>query len=145
MEKWQILVIAGVAFAILEIFTTNFVLLPIGIALLITAAAAPFIPGWTGVVALLAFNLIVVFAIFQQVVWPRLRKKAPATAASGMIGKIAVVSEAIVPATGAGYVKLYGDSWQAVSDQPFEVGARVLIIATEGNKVVVAVTKENGS
>lgn len=137
MEPWQTLAIAGVALIILEIFTPSFFMLPAGIAFLFTALLSPLLPGWSFILGLLAASLLVVYGVFYRYVWPRLKKRAPKTNASGMSGKIAVVTEPVRPDGTSGYVKLYGDSWRAISDRSFEIGERVVILTTEGNKVVV--------
>ena len=137
-EPWQILVVVGVLLALAEIFTPSFVALPAGLAFLMTGAVAPLIASEAVLLALLSFNLLLVFGVFKRFVWPRLQKGAPKTAADGMVGKVVTVTDTIDPAVGAGYVKLYGDSWQAVSQEKFEKGARVVIVGMDGNKVVVA-------
>jgi membrane protein implicated in regulation of membrane protease activity len=137
METWQILAGVGVALLLIEFFTPSFFTLPAGLAFLATACLAPFVPDLRIVLAALTVNLLIVYWIFQQHVWPRMKRDRQETNASGMVGKTAIVTEAIDPTSGSGYVKLYGDSWSVVSDRAFEVGAKVKIIGTDGNKVVV--------
>ncbi len=139
MSTWQILALLGVIFVIGEFFTASFALLPIGIAFLLTALVSPFLDSWALVLAVLTINLLLQFALFKSWVWPRMRNKAPATNAAGMVGKEAVVTEPVPPDSGAGYVALYGDRWQAISraGEAFDVGERVRIAAIDGNKVVV--------
>lgn len=135
-EPWTVFAIVGVGLIILEIFTPSFFMLPAGLAFLATAALSPLLPNLTTTLAVLAVNLVVTYAAFQRLVWPRVQKAAPRTAASGMIGKTATVTEAVRP-DAPGYVKLYGDSWQALASEELEVGTRVVIVGIEGNKVVV--------
>ena len=137
MELWQILAGVGVSLLVVEFFTPSFFALPAGLAFLATACVAAFVSDVRIVLAVLTVSLLIVYWIFQQHVWPRVKRDRQETNASGMVGKTAVVIEAIDPATGAGYVKLYGDSWSVVSEQAFEVGAKVKIIGTDGNKVVI--------
>jgi len=137
METWQILAGVGVALLVIEFFTPSFFTLPAGLAFLVTACLSPFVADLRIVLAALTVNLLIVYWIFQRQVWPRVKQSNQATNASGMVGKTAIVTEAIDPLSGAGYVKLYGDSWSVVSEQPFEVGAKVKIIGTDGNKVVI--------
>lgn len=123
-------------FVILEIFTPSFFMLPAGIAFLGTATLAPFLSlTWT--LALLVAWLLGVYGVFYRFVWPRLEKRSPKTGAHGMIGQIATVTEPIDASAQTGYVKLYGDSWRALSSESFAIGERVVILQTEGNKVVV--------
>lgn len=137
MENWHIFAALGVILVILEIFTPSFFMLPAGVAFLLTAAWAPLLDSLTANIGVLALHLIVIYTIFYLWVWPRMSKKAPQTNASGMSGQIATVTEAVRPDGTSGYVKLYGDSWRAISEHSFEIGERVVILRTDGNKVVV--------
>jgi membrane protein implicated in regulation of membrane protease activity len=138
MEPWVILAILGALLAVAEVFTVSFFALPAGIAFLLTAATAPFFDSWPPILAILAGWLGLTYLMFATFVWPRMRPKATTgTGVEGMIGKIATVTEAITHESGVGYVQLYGDSWRAISEEAFEVGDKVKILATEGNKVIV--------
>jgi inner membrane protein len=138
MEPWLILAIVGAVFAISEMFSASFFLLPAGIAFMLTAAFAPLLKTWPPTLLTLALLLAVTYLLFYFAVWPRVRiKKTELTGANGMVGKIALVTEAITEQSGTGYVQLYGDSWRAISETPFEAGTKVRILATEGNKVIV--------
>lgn len=138
MDPWLILAVLGTLFAVAEIFTTTFFALPAGIAFLLTAAIAPWLKTWPPILAVLAAWLVVMYLIFSFFVWPRMRPKAKTgTGVDAMVGKIATVTEAITRESGIGYVQLYGDSWRAISEDPFAVGEKVMILATEGNKVIV--------
>jgi membrane protein implicated in regulation of membrane protease activity len=139
VSTWQVLALIGVIFVIGEFFTASFALLPIGIAFLLTALISPFLSSWVAVLAVLTVNLLLQFALFQRLVWPRVRHRATATNAAGMVGKEAVVTETVPPDSGSGYVALYGDRWQAISHagEAFAVGEKVRITAIDGNKVVV--------
>lgn len=141
MEPWLILAIVGALFAIAEIFSASFFALPAGIAFLLAALLAPVTKTWPVTIGVLAVLLTVTYLVFYFAVWPRVRMKDQSrTGASGMVGKIATVTEAITAESGIGYVKLYGDTWVAISETPFEVGNKVRILATEGNKVIVGPT-----
>lgn len=137
MEYWHVLAVLGVAFLIAEIFVPSFFMAPAGLAFLVTAAFSPWL-GFTSMMGVLALSLLAVYAVFYFFVWPRLPlSQGPRTNVSGMIGKIAVVIEPIQPDGSSGSVQLYGDTWRALSDQPFQVGQRVVILSLEGNKVLV--------
>lgn len=136
-EPWQLLAAAGLLLALAEFFTPTFFSLPAGLAFIATAILAAFIDDWTVLYICLAINLGVVYALFHRFVWPKVRTKESKTNADGMAGKIAVVCEAVDPASGAGEVKLYGDRFRVVSTQAFAEGSRVMITATEGNKLVI--------
>jgi membrane protein implicated in regulation of membrane protease activity len=136
MQPWQVLALIGASLAVLEFFTPSFFMLPAGIAFLLTALVAAFTADWPTLIGVLVVSLVLVYGVFSLLIWPKLRREAPRTGADGMAGKVAVVTEALVPG-GGGYVKLYGDTWQAVAEQRFEVGQKVRITGTDGNKVLV--------
>lgn len=138
MVAWKIFAIIGVVLMIAEIFVSGFVLLPIGMGFLLAAAASLVIHDWFALLGLLAFFEITMFWFFQTYLKKLNAKTRAYTNAEGMIGKECTVIEAI-PKGGAGYVKLYGDQWQALSSVggSIAVGERVVITRTEGNKVYV--------
>jgi membrane protein implicated in regulation of membrane protease activity len=138
MEPWLILAIIGALLAISEIFSAGFFLLPAGIAFMLTAVFAPFLKSWPPTLLTLIGLLTLTYLLFYMRVWPKMRTKDNGqTGVGAMIGKTAVVTEAISTESGLGYVQLYGDSWRAISETPFDKGAKVKILATEGNKVIV--------
>ena len=138
MEPWLILAIIGALLAISEIFTAGFFMLPAGIAFMLTAVFAPVLKTWPTTLLTLTGLLGLTYVLFYVGVWPKMRPKAEGqTGVNGMIGKTAVVTEEITSESGVGYVQLYGDSWRAISETPFATGAKVKILATEGNKVIV--------
>lgn len=140
LEPWHVFASVGILLALMEVFTATFFTLPAGLAFLATAVVALFTQNWTILTFVLAVNLTVVYTVFYRWVWPRLRKTASKTNAEAMAGRIATVCTAIDPHTGEGEVKLYGDTWRVISRLPFAVGAKVRIVSTEGNRVVVEET-----
>lgn len=138
MSAWQVFASLGVIFVILEAFVISFIMLPIGLAFFITALLSPLASSWIPLIGLLAFNLAVVFTIFQKLVKPRLKKTNYQTNVDSMIGKTATVTEKIY-AENSGYVKLYGDLWPArcEKNQEIPIGTTVEILRVEGNKVFV--------
>lgn len=138
VPAWQLLLIVGGVLAISEIFVPGFVMLPIGIGFLLTAGVAAFTDQWVVLLACLAVFEAGTFWIFQKHLKKYQQKTKAYTGAEGMVGQEATVTE-LIPRGGLGYVKLYGDVWQARSVHGGEipVGSRVIIAKTEGNKVCV--------
>ena len=135
---WQILAIVGVALMIAEIFINGFVLLPIGLGFLFTALIAVFVAQWPILLAVLAGSQAVIFWIFQRHLKKLHAQTRAYTNAEGMLGSECVVTERIARGQ-SGYVKLYGDRWEArsYSEEALEAGTRVVITKIEGNKVLV--------
>lgn len=145
LEPWLFFAGVGLVLALVEFFTPSFFSLPAGLAFLVTALVAVFTRDWVTLYVVLAINLAVIYAVFYQFVWPKLRRTAPRTNAEGMAGRVATVSEAVDPVSGAGEVKLYGDRFRVVAKEAFAVGTRVVITGTDGNKVIVRAPLENES
>ncbi len=137
IEPWQLLGSLGILLALAEFFTPTFFALPAGLAFLATAACAFTTQNWTVLALLLAINLAIVYSTFQRFVWSRLVPQSTKTNADAMVGQLATVSETIDPKTGAGEVKLYGDTWRVIAEQRYDEGQQVRILRTEGNRVVI--------
>jgi membrane protein implicated in regulation of membrane protease activity len=123
----------------LEAFAPGFILLPLGVASILTAPMAVFLNSWISVLALLSANIIIVFLVFSKFVKPRMQKKAYKTNADSLVGREVVVAEKILSDKDAGMIKLYGDDWRALNtkNEEIQIGERVRIVAVEGNKVRV--------
>ncbi|MBT4762367.1 MAG: NfeD family protein [Bdellovibrionaceae bacterium] len=134
---WQLLASLGLIFTVLEIFIPGFIMLPIGLALFLTAVMSLFVSGSIGQLGLLAVNLIIIFFVIKKVLKLKVINNHSKSNVDDMAGKRAEVTETIVE-NGSGYVKLYGDRWQAsMSSGSAEVGDKVEIIKVDGNKVLV--------
>src|SRR4051812_48233778 len=137
-DMWQILAALGVALVIGELLVNGFVLLPIGIAFLITAAFSVVITNWAVLLAFLALSEVAVFLMFRKYLRKFRGRTNVYTNAEGMVGQECIVVEPISAGEG-GYVKLYGDLWSArsYSHEKMKKGDRVVITKTDGNKVIV--------
>ncbi len=138
LPPWQILATLGVLLMVAEMFVSGFVLLPIGVAFLLTALASLKVQDWPVLLAILGGFQVAMFWLFQKVLKKYHSKTRAYTGAEGMIGAECVVTEPISSAQ-SGYVKLYGDLWQARSTgtASFKAGQRVVITKIDGNKVFV--------
>ncbi len=136
ITAWQAFAALGFLFIILEVFAPGFVLLPIGIACLLTIPEAILIDDWLAQLGFFGVNLITVFAIVIKVIRPKLKNKQFKTNIDSMVGQTVEVIEDIGPSK-HGYVKLYGDQWQAHSDLEIATGSKAKILKIDGNKVIV--------
>lgn len=136
---WQVFVCLGILFAILEVFVGSFFLLPIGIAFFTTGVVSPFLANIQLHIWALAFNLMIVNVIFYKYVRPKFAKDKTLTNVDSMVGKQVTVIETVDNAAQTGQVKLYGDTWRALSssDDIFAVGETLTISKIDGNKVFV--------
>ncbi len=129
--------IIGIALLILEVVAPGFVLLPIGIAFLITAAVALFVPTFEITLVVLAILAPICFIVFRKMFKKHSVTKHP-TNFDGLVGKSGVVEEDI-PAGERGYVKVYGDSWkvEGLTSEVLPKNAKVVIDHVEGTKIFV--------
>jgi membrane protein implicated in regulation of membrane protease activity len=141
MEYWQILLIAGIIFIIIEIFTPAIFFLNFALAALLTA-----------VISLLSndLNLLIPVFVFSSIVFilflrPFLIKSKTEVQQTGLegkyIGKTAKVTDVITSSSGA--ISIYNERWEARSNNGEEipVGVEVKIIRNES--LVLYVEKIN--
>lgn len=140
---WQLASAIGLFLCIAEIFVSGFHLLPIGIAFFLTSAFSYFMPDLVPSLIFLAGSSLVVYWVFSKYFKPK-EGEVKKSNFDSLVGKEGRVSEAIAADGSAGYVKVYGDSWRAISADGTAIseGTPVRITKTDGNKVYV-VLKEN--
>lgn len=137
--NWQMYLALGLGLIILEAFVTTFFLFPIGIALIVVAAMAPYV----GLeVELLAFALITVAGFFVsfKILKPRFQGKKELSGVDSLVGRVVSVYEQINEEAGTGQVKVYADEWKALPTQMGQViskNEKVIIDRIDGNKVYV--------
>ncbi len=137
--NWQMYVALGLALIILEAFVSTFFLFPLGISLMLTAVAAPFV---SLEVELVIFTLLSLasFVISIKFVKPKFAAKKNLTGVDSLVGKTFPVFEEINETQGTGVIKVYADEWRALPINSGDVigkNEKVKIEKVEGNKVFV--------
>ena len=137
MTTWEILAIAGIVLITLEVLTPTFYFLPMGMALFATSFAASKTDSWVIITGVFAVSSFLSFMVFTRTLKKYHQKASTLTNVEGMVGKEVLVTEEIT--ANGGYVKLYGDSWKALSlnGTNFSKGEKVVIVDMDGNKVTV--------
>lgn len=137
MPAWQVFAAIGICLCIAEIFIAGFVALPIGVGFLVVAPFAFFTDSFALQLVVLSIAELAVFFTLRRF-RPDMAKPAVYSNTEGMIGQECEVTEPI-SAKQSGYVKLYGDRWQAKthSTRTFKIGDRVIINRIDGNKVYI--------
>lgn len=131
MVLWHILIIVGVAFLIIEMFTPVFFFLNFAIACFVTAFIALFVEDLNYLVPIFV-GFSALFLIFLR---PILVKRRNVNSKTGVeekyIGKFAKVTETITSESGV--VSIYNERWEARSNLGDEipVGANVKIVRNE--------------
>lgn len=141
MHLYQWYIVISAILMILEIFAAGFVLFPIGVAGLITAAVAYFHPElWIHAVFFICGSGLAILGInkFRE----RMDESAPPQAA-GPVGQTGVVVEQ-PDGTRSLRVKIFGDIWDVVEGSIpehqiawFPNGTQVRVTSVSGNKITI--------
>ena len=138
---WQIWMILGIVFIIIEIFDPSFFFISLGIGAIITSLLSmiPFlgnsVPLQIFIFAVLSF---ISFLFMRKLGKKVLSKPGGNTNVYALKGQNGFVTKEI-PAEGKGYVKIGGEEWPAIEidNKAVELGAKVVVEGIEGNKVIV--------
>jgi len=140
MEYWQLLIVVGILFILVEIFAPMVFFLNFALACFMTAAVAFYIVDWNILVPI----FVVTSAIFLIFLRPILIKKRNGKMQTGIddkyIGKIVKVIETVTSSSGV--VSIYDERWSARSNtgEEFEAGSEVKIVRNES--LILYVEKE---
>ncbi|MDD3436065.1 MAG: NfeD family protein [Candidatus Gastranaerophilales bacterium] len=142
MLHWHILLIAGIVFLIIEIFTPVLFFLNFALACFLTAILALFIIDWNILIPVfVAFSAI--FLIFLRPLLVKARTNGQKTGVEEKyIGKTAKVVETVTSTSGV--VSIYDERWNARSESGEEIpaGAEVKIVRNES--LLLYVEEVNG-
>lgn len=143
MTYWQLLIITGVIFIIIEIFTPMMFFLNLALACFITAIVSLYIFDWNILIPVfVAFSAI--FLIFLRPLLIKVKNNGQKTGVEEKyIGKIAKVTETITSTSGV--ISIYNERWEARSNTGEEIpeGSDVKIVRNES--LILYVEKVNGN
>jgi len=131
MLHWQLLILIGVLFLIIEIFTPVLFFLNFALACFLTAILGAFITSWNVLIPV----FVVLSAIFLLFLRPFLIKSKNVDKQTGFeekyIGKIATVTDTITSRSGV--ISIYNERWEARSntDEEIPIASEVKIIRNE--------------
>ncbi len=135
-DQWEWLwTITAFVFAVGEIFTAGFFLLPFAVG-----AGTAAVLAWIGagqVWQWSAFLLLSVVTLFWMRRFSPEYTPGPDIGANRYRNRTGFVTETIDEASGTGRVKVDSEEWRATSHEIIEVGARVRITSVAGTKFVV--------
>lgn len=131
MAYWQLLLITGIVFIIIEIFTPMMFFLNLALACFITAIVAFFVIDWNILVPVFVlFSLF--FLIFLRPFLVKNKENGNKTGVEEKyIGKTAKVTDTIT--SNSGVISIYNERWEARSENGEEIpaGADVKIVRNE--------------
>lgn len=141
LTAWNLWLILGIVFIIIEIFDPSFFFVSLGIGAIITSLIAllPFVSK-NLVIQILVFALssFIAFLFMRKLGKKVLKDSGPQTNVYALIGQRGTITKAILKGE-RGYVKVGGEEWVAVAmdNKSFELNAKVTIAAIDGNKLIV--------
>ena len=118
---------------------------PIGLGVLATVPWTLFVSSTPWQILIMAVNIGLSLWLVRKYIPKKEDAAQLKTNVDQMIGKTGTVQDDIDNETDSGYMKLYGDSWRAISADGSTIpkGAKIVIEKMDGNKVVVsAVTRD---
>lgn len=135
-DQWEWLwTITAFVFAVGEIFTAGFFLLPFAVG-----AGTAAVLAWIGAGQVWqwgAFLLLSVVTLFWMRRFSPEHTPGPDIGANRYRNRTGFVTETIDEASGSGRVKVDSEEWRATSHEVIEVGTRVRITSVAGTKFVV--------
>ena len=141
MEQYLIWIWAGLAviFFIAELFTAGFFLVCFGVGAVAAAIGASLgVPPIWQLALFVAFSALAL--VLLRPIAQRINRTTPnRVGGDRAIGRDALVTEAIDPATGRGMVRVERESWRAELDDhtPAAEGERVQVVRVEGTRLIV--------
>lgn len=138
-DAWQVWLISGGLFLILELFTPGFVAAVLGGACCLTAVpSALHAPFWVIVSTFIVATLGLTLGVRPFFVG-RTGSVAARTNADALVGSTGRVLESIDNLSATGRVLVEGDDWRALSEtnEPIAAGEMVLVKRIESNRLHV--------
>lgn len=131
MQYWQLLIITGIIFLIIEMLTPVMFFLNLALACFITAIIALFLVDWNVLIPIfVVFSAI--FLIFLRPILIKNRENGKKTGVEEKyIGKTAKVTETVTE--NSGVISIYNERWEARSETGEEIpaGSDVKIVRNE--------------
>ena len=138
MEPWIIWLIVAAFFFILEIATEGFLVFWFGIGAVASIGTSFLTENISIQIAVFAV-VSILLVLSTRKLTDKMKPKEVPTNVYTILGKKAVVSQAIDNLKGSGQIKIDGDIWSAKSesDEPIEEGDSVEILNIDGVRAVV--------
>lgn len=129
MELWEIFVVSGLVFVILEMLVPSMFFLNLAVAGFITAVFALFITNWVNLIVIfVAFSILSIMFLRPLLIKNKESKEKETGMEGKYIGKIVKVKEPVGKFSGA--ISIYDERWEARAevDEPIPADTEVRII-----------------
>lgn len=131
MQHWQLLLLIGVVFIIIEMLTPVFFFLNLALACFVTAIISLYTATWSVLVPWFVFFSLF-FLIFLRPILIRTKENGKKTGVEEKyFGNIAIVEEPVTATNGV--VTIYGERWSArsITGEEIPAGEEVKIVKNE--------------
>ncbi len=146
MPLYQLYLLLSVLLIIGEVFAPGFVLMPIGLAGLITSSVAYFQPNahWLHAVFFICGSGLILLGLakFREQSTARRTENQQHDGVVGQSGTIISLAAEQVPMR----VKIFGDVWEVINSEPLQksnpnlaLGSKVKVVSVQGNKIIVEI------
>jgi len=141
MAYWQLLIVAGIVFIIVEIFTPVLFFFNFALASFVTAIVSLYIADWNVLIPIfVAFSAI--FLLFLRPLLIKTRENGQKTGVDEKyIGKVAKVTETVT--SKGGIVSIYDERWTARSQNGEEIPAGTEVKIVRNESLILFVEKIN--
>jgi len=131
MIHWQFLIIIGIVFIIIEIFTPVMFFLNLALACFLTAGLAFFVTDWNILIPVFAIASLMFLMVLRPILIKTKKNGEKTGVDEKYIGKIAKVTDTIT--VNSGVISIYNERWEARlnSGEEIPAGAEVKIIRNE--------------
>lgn len=135
--QWQYYVFTGIFIMILEVFAPTFFLIPIGLGVMVSGVFTLWVSDRSSMYVITALCIIASVIIMRRLI--RFPKSSLPTPVESLLGQEIEVESDLKPGLKA-FGKIYGESWMLVPEQreqEFNAGERAVIVAVDGNKLII--------
>ncbi|APJ03300.1 NfeD family protein [Silvanigrella aquatica] len=144
LEWYWLYFVAGIVFALLEIFSLTFYFLPLGIAAIITGLFALFNSNIYIHAAIFVVSGILLLVFISKWRKSRFLRSSGSQFIAGVVGQVGIIVEDYKSSTEPGKVKIFSDIWEIHWDSQrdkmlseLKMGDHVKVVSVEGNKVII--------
>ena len=128
LKIWQVFLILGMIFILIEIFVPTMFFVNFALACLFTSSVAVYLDNWQALTVLAVAMSGLFLWLLRPILMENLKSKTGVE--DKYIGKVVKVIETINSNGGA--ITIYGERWNAKAEEEIPEGADVKIIKNEG-------------
>lgn len=139
MALWEFLVICGIGFVILELFTPSMFFLNFAVAAFVTAFVSVFITKTITLTIVFFILSFLSFIFLRPLILKKFSKETETGVNDKYIGKTAKTTEEVTPNSGA--ISIYGERWDARTNDGSTIQANEEVKIVKNDSLIMFVEK----